>query len=428
MPQLLFDESVGIRGDELERLVAPLPVEEFVRHVLGRKPLHIRGARDKFSGFFDEDGFWAALGRIPQPKAIRVVFPRPVENDAILRAFISADQARMMFRASGYLFVDPLSTAVPKLASFAAAIKAQLAYPGDVHFVGFLSADGRGPPQHFDDVTTITMQLRGAKTWRYSTRPSVPWPRGAAFIFNDGLHYVRKNDPLPEEPWEKIDPLTEDDFAEVTLEEGDLFTIPAGHFHQCRTGGSSFSLALSFEPLSMIDVAAAALRRRLRSDPAWRSVPPFRGPGDPALDRYLRDMSSALMDQLAAMRERPDELMAAWAASVADVHGGDASISPDPGPEPVGPDDMLARPALLPVVTVPWRDGAGGAGLLVQPGPREVKIEGVAAPLVREALARASFRAGDAREWSGVRGVLTWPRVAAELGRLLQARALERRP
>src|SRR5271155_1374063 len=58
---------VSAPGGELAALLHPVTPESFVREYWGRKPLFVKGFRDKYKGLFDREAFVKALGSAPAP-------------------------------------------------------------------------------------------------------------------------------------------------------------------------------------------------------------------------------------------------------------------------------------------------------------------------------------------------------------------------
>lgn len=311
------------RGAELRRLLAPVTPKVFLSRYWGQRALYIPGTPQKFGALFGRKAFWRALEVIdalgPHSRAlIRAHYERDVLPRGAPDAYanVSAPEARKAFKAGATLCVNAISAGDARVTAFARAVKAQLHYPGEVRFNAYLSPPGRGLPMHFDARVACAIQLEGKKTWWFSARPAVHWPRSNADPGEGGsADYV---DPRAgREPWERADPNALRGLARVTLRPGDVLVLPAGTWH-CAQADRSASLALNlaFDPLTPLDFLAAALGPRLREDPRWRALPPALMGGD-ALPpdptrRFLRERIAELRRALERLDDDHLALASAW--------------------------------------------------------------------------------------------------------------------
>jgi len=190
---------VAAAGSELAAWLAPVTPDTFVREYWGRKPLYVKGFKEKYAGFFDGETFGRAL-TAPGPYPddfLRASFDRKTEagtsavpalpgelRSSAIRA--TPDQAGPLFDAGATLCVSQLETRVPSLAPFAAAVKRQLGFVGKASFNAYLSPAGSGFNWHFDGRIASTLQIEGSKVWRFANEPAIAWPRGNGSIRADG--------------------------------------------------------------------------------------------------------------------------------------------------------------------------------------------------------------------------------------------------
>lgn len=434
-----FDLSSGIRGDEARRLLAPRSLESFIAEDWGKRPLYVRGTADKYAGLFSRDELMATLRSVRASAS-------PVRDGALLevRAFfdrlpdspkvsIGGDQIETMFRAGATICVNAISAVNPKLAALAAAVKSQMSYPGLVRFNCYYSPDGCGFRRHFDARVATTLQIEGAKRWRYSRRPVVAWPRGNASVSRAGAPtYVA--DPGAAEDWEPIPAIDEDEFDEVTLRPGDLLVLPAGTWHECNADGESLALNLAFEPHSFTELLSLTLEEGLLHDPAFRSAPPLlSGPG--AMPASISPWESYVRPGLERARAAIDALLAddqsmrrTWRRLVAGHYRGDRSVPVIMPAAPVTPSDVLELNRLVPCSTELGRDTDGTPLLTVWIGETELEVTGEPEiALVSRMLREGSFAARKCLAWKGVRGAMQWAAVAEMLQMLTSAGLLVRR-
>ncbi|MGA3037842.1 MAG: cupin domain-containing protein [Vulcanimicrobiaceae bacterium] len=402
-------------GDELRALLAPVTPEEFVHEYWGKKPLFVKGFPDKYKGFFDAAMFNRALtapGPVG-PDFLRASFDRKTEagtsampsapsahRSSAFRA--SPDQAIALFDEGATLCVSQIETRAVSLAPFVAAIKRQLGYPCRVTFNSYLSPPGSGYNWHFDSRIASTLQIEGTKTWRYSNKPAIPWPRANGSIRADGVaQYADPN--VTSQAWEKLEPFDEKDTTEVLLEPGDFLVLPAGIWHEaCGGTGGSLALNLAFTPISYTMLVGSVLDALLMPDPEWRSPTPLlpgANPGelDPegvaAISAQLAHAAKALEslsgDSAAVVRVWQSMVRAAIPA---------AMVMPPPtvSPSPVTPTQRLRV-----ATNVHAMLADNGTRLFLATGARgELELTGPTVQFVQRILAEREFNAGDCLTWN----------------------------
>ncbi|HEU4409290.1 MAG TPA: cupin domain-containing protein [Polyangiaceae bacterium] len=399
--------------DELSRLLAPVTPEAFVGRYWGREPLYVRGRADKFAGLFDRAAFERLRRDPPRRLEINCSFS-DYGNRAAARAGrrpvtrITANQYDAMLAAGATLTLLPLQALEPKVARFAASLKAQLAYAGDLLCTAWLSPPGAGVGAHFDGRAVITLQLEGEKRWRISPRPALPWAEHLGLAREDGTcSYDYLGGEAPEvEPWEEDVALVRDgDLVDVLLRPGDLLYVPAGVYHETRAEGDAPSLALNvdFAPVSFWNVLDLAVRPALRADPAWRHLPPAPAAAEGGrLPAHVKAFFLARLDELRARLDelRGDELAlnAAWQELVASLDGPPLAPSPAAG---LAPDDVLCLSAERPTTCALGRDGEGREIVYLFHGGREVSFDEPRLVEFGRGLARRrAFAAREALDWA----------------------------
>lgn len=425
-----------IRGDELARLLAPIDTTTFATDYWGRRPLHIRGGADRYAGLFGRDAFFRAVASGPRaPRArgfhIRARFDRrAAQGELVPELSIAPEQVAEALRAGATICVNAIDACDEALEAYACAIKAQLGYPGDVRFNAYLSPDGCGAPIHFDARIATTLQIAGAKRWRYSREAAVTWPRGNGIYHPDGTgsyHFVGHGDA----PWEEIARIRESEFEEVVLEPGDLLCLPAGTWHACDAHGESLALNLAFEPVGPLEVLQVALQQRLEHDPTWRSVAPIpvgsHGELTEAVDQYLDERLAGLARAIAELRADRAVSREAWArATVAPAAGGAARRrEPFPAARAIERDTMLSVHRTASTVWSRGDDADGTVTATAWVGDARVEVAAGAAALVLGALAARTFRADAGLAWADPVDPMTWDDVRTTLEHLVDAGVLQ---
>jgi ribosomal protein L16 Arg81 hydroxylase len=421
-------------GQELRALLWPVTPEAFVHDYWAKKPLFVKGFREKYQGFFDGESFRQALA-MPGPRSddtLRASFdaktgsgssaaPKIGESSSsVFRA--SVEQAVPLFKAGATLCLGQVETRVPALARFVAAIKRQLGYPGKASFSAYLSPPGSGFNWHFDGRIASTLQIEGTKRWRFSNHAAIAWPRGNGTLRADGTaHYADPN--VTAQAWEALAPFDADDTNEVLLEPGDLLVLPAGLWHEaCGGEEGSLALNLSFTPLPYTLLVRNLLETLLTPEAEWRSMAPVL-PGSVAGDADARGIAA-----VGAQLARAAELLASLSGdSAAVVRLWQSFVhSPNPGLPESAPQVADTSP-VLPNQRLRLRgDGdvtamraEGGTCLCVKVGTGPtIEVSGEAVPFVERLLAEHEFVAGECTEWNQHGTPFEWDDVELMLTRL----------
>jgi ribosomal protein L16 Arg81 hydroxylase len=432
---------VHAAGQELRALLWPISPETFVHDYWAKKPLFVKGFKDKYQGFFDAESFRQALAApgLGSDDVLRASFdaktgsgssaaPKAGESSSsVFRA--SIEQAVPLFKAGATLCLSQVETRVPALARFLAAIKRQLGYPGKASFSAYLSPPGSGFNWHFDGRIASTLQIEGSKRWRFSNHAAIAWPRGNGTLRADGAaHYADPN--VTAQAWEALAPFDADDTNEVLLEPGDLLILPAGLWHEaCGGDEGSLALNLSFTPLPHTLLVRNLLETLLTPEAEWRSMSPVL-PGSVAGDCDAEGIAA-----IGAQLARASELLASLSGdSAAVVRLWQSFVhSPNPG-LPTPPLQARDASPLLPTRRLRLRgDGDvsamqadGGTCLCVKVGTGStIEVSGEAVPFVQRILAEREFVAGDCLRWSQSGAPFEWADVELMLTRLRDEGLLE---
>jgi ribosomal protein L16 Arg81 hydroxylase len=431
-------------GQELQSLLWPITPDTFVHEYWGSKPLFVKGFADKYKGFFDGDAFRRALAApgAHSQDTLRASFdaktsagasatPKGEEgSSSVFRA--SIEQAVPLFKAGATLCLSQVETRLPELATFLAAIKQQLGYPGKASFSAYLSPPGSGFNWHFDGRIASTLQIEGTKRWRFSNHAAIAWPRGNGTLGADGS--ARYADPaVTARPWEQLAAFDANDTSEVLLAPGDLLVLPAGLWHEaCGGDEGSLALNLSFTPQPYTLLVRQLLETLLTPEAEWRSMAPVlpvgaSGETDEAGVAAIGAQLARAAETLQALRGDSAAVVRLWQSFVQ---------SADPGiTVPRAP--VAARTHLEPEGRLRVRsDGRvhamlaeGGTMLCLTVGSgASIEVTGEAVPFVRRILAEGEFVAGDCLAWSSGETPFEWSDVELLLTRLAREGLLEAVP
>ncbi len=395
----------------------------------------MKGFAGKYQGFFDGQAFIQAVtapGGAPADH-LRASFdksgppppPSPLgaPESATLTFTITPQQAGVLYDAGATICITEVETRVPRLASFVAAIKRQLGYPGKVAFNAYASPPGSGFNWHFDGRIASTLQIEGTKRWRFSRRPALDWPRGNGVRQTDGS--ARYGDlAVARTDWERLEPLDESDITTVLLEPGDLLILPAGVWHDaCGGPTGSVALNLAFLPLSHTKLVEDVLDGILDRDPAWRSAAPLlplaEGPPgavDPAGLDLIRQQLEHAADALRSLAADSSAMVSVWAAFVQNASplrsGAEPAAAPSAAKAPataLAPSDRLRVRADGDVYV---QSVDGGAKLCVSVGGRVAsEVAGTTLRIVQHAMRAGEIVAGDCCAWGDDRAPLAWAEV-----------------
>ncbi len=414
------------QSNELRHLLSPMIPEEFVQSYFGKRPLFVGGTEKKFAGLFREESFYPTLERVSPPGSsfrLRAHFnPDGKNKKKLFFSDVAVERARAAFEAGASVCVNAISDKDPKLARYAANIKAQLGYPGSVRFNCYYSPPGAGLDLHFDARITASLQISGRKRWVYSKQPSLEWPRDNASL--GGYEHTR-----PRAAWEALKPPDPAELLEVDLRPGDLLVLPAGTWHSARASrAGSLALNLAFEPFPLARVVFDRLRTQLEDSPEWRAMPASLALGDGEADPEAHSYLKARLAEMRAVLDRLERddlsLRSAWLAH-----------SMNQLPEPVAAvsskkrsirrSDVVRVSPSLPVRVVFGRSDQGSPRAEIYYGARRIRVDGAFASVAAAIARRRRLTAGDVCRWPSATH-LSWSKIQQLLGNLLDEGVLAR--
>ncbi|MEX2499833.1 MAG: cupin domain-containing protein [Wenzhouxiangellaceae bacterium] len=282
-------------------------------------PLSVPGTPLKFNNTFS----WEALSEsllagkeLQNPEyMIRAVFTQG-EASGSSRRMIAAyyDQLAELLQSGATICITNIHLADQYLREWAGAIRSQMRFTGNVGVNCYISPDGSGFPIHYDGRVATTLQIAGSKRWTFSTETAKRWPAHNA-AYRNGR--VEANGV---EPGNAGKPPADMTFKEVTLNPGDLLSLPAGTWHSARAVDHSLALNLYFEPRNFLDDLIPLLRDFTTADSNWISGPPVTvetldGPIPETVSAYIRKRLDEFNKAARNLSEDPDVLAESWMKS-----------------------------------------------------------------------------------------------------------------
>jgi ribosomal protein L16 Arg81 hydroxylase len=211
-----------------DEIMAPLGVDAFVREYLGRQPLHLQGAPDKFRAVMG----WEVLNRLlgmttiwSTQSLVLVLDKEPVPTAAYAQpapgrdgvTVLRPDPARVkqQLARGATLVLNDIDQLTPALSAFSRAIEEALGCKVQANL--YLSSKRKqGFRAHFDFHDVFAAHVMGEKTWMvFQGRADHPikhplfegWPQ-------------QRHEEAKGEPW-----------REARLKPGDLLYLPRGQYH-----------------------------------------------------------------------------------------------------------------------------------------------------------------------------------------------------
>ncbi|WP_158970058.1 JmjC domain-containing protein [Paraglaciecola sp. L3A3] len=324
----------SLNGDELNDLLSPVSVAEFVNTYFAKTSVHIEGYEQKFEQIFSWEKLNQALKRgenIPDKLYnIKASFAGGEDSgDPHDANEVDHSQVVEVLNSGGTICISNIQMADPFLAKWALAICGQLNFTGTVGINCYISQDGSGFPMHYDARVATTIQIAGKKLWKYSTKAAKPWPKTNA-VYQKGKTNNSAGD-LPQDM----------DIREVVLSPGDVLCLPAGAWHSARGIGCSMALNLSFSPQNYLKHILPMLERFADNNPEWRGGPPviaqsIKGQIPVEVSTYVRERLYEFNTITQQVLANSDALVEPWARSLTRAsYSGKTQVKsiPEVGPE-----------------------------------------------------------------------------------------------
>lgn len=292
----------------LDRLMAPMTDDQFVREAWQRRAVHARPA---------------SATRLELPTMTRVfeLLAADAAGLALSAGYedarakhrqmvIEPRQARFFMDAGLTIQINGLAKRFPALEEILASLRARLRLtrPGDAAM--FASTTGSGYAMHFDAMDMWIVQVHGTKRWWYSREPATPFPTKNVIWDRAG---DRRGLRSPEELG----------LVDQVLEPGDVLYLPGGTWHTTEALSECSHLVFSFKHYDCAELLFAELLDDLCEESAsWRTVPGFPEVKDERLATEL--LESYFEERLAELRaalggeERTKRICSAWRRRLAE--------------------------------------------------------------------------------------------------------------
>jgi ribosomal protein L16 Arg81 hydroxylase len=368
----------------LDEIMAPLGAERFFAEYEGRRPLHLKGAADKFAEVMSWEKLNRLLGQVtiwsqaslqlyldkePVPVATYCAPAPGRDGGQVLRP--DPDKVKAQLRQGATLVANDIDHLSPGLTTFSAALEEALG--GKVQGNLYLSSRRRqGFAAHFDTHDVYAMHVEGTKTWYvYEGRAQDPIAHPMFKTLGREHHEKAKGNLL----------------MEVRMEPGDLLYLPRGQYHAALAdeGGAvhiafGITYAIGLDMLSM-------LFERMVAEPAFRAnLPRPDGPGgEAAVAGRLRELGSLVAGAL----ERPEMVAGARSFQRAFRYARHAYDLPDLLGQPAD-ERYRVRSSGVRMV----RQG-GRVGLMREGSRAAAEVPAEVAPMVSWVLERERFSRGE---------------------------------
>ncbi len=412
-----------------EKLLAPIKPQDFLHQYWDKKPLYIKGTREKFRDLFSRQAFDQAIGQWSRNRVrdmnVKAAF---IDLEGSQQEIEAGQQHINDFLVAGMTICAVSINAVDsKLTAFLAGVKASLNLPAHIIFNCYVSKDEKGFSTHFDGHGVIILQIEGSKRWRFSSTPAVPFPNQNYILPVSGTPYLKGIGPI-ERPNEK-------EFEDVLLEEGDVLYLPAGHWHV--TSAKEFSLALTFSMQFQkpFDLIFETLRTKLQRNPAWRSTfPPVWNPNMKIneVPSEISNIFESLIQDLKKQLESMDlsEFHRAWYRSVGTItspiesqYASEIQDTERRENPTVNQNDALKIAGKSPIHYFTSENKNGLGEIFLYYKTAEVKLPIEALPFVKNVLQKKEFKASDVLRWADY----DWSEMQPVLTQLLHLGVLERK-
>lgn len=284
-----------------DEIMAPLGAERFFAEYEGKKPLHLKGAADKFAEVMN----WAKLNDLlgqatiwSQTSLKLVLDKEPIPANRYCVPAVGRDKGQVLrpdpdkvkdfLRRGATLVANDIDHLTPALTAFADAMERALG--GKVQGNLYLSSRRRqGFGAHYDTHDVYAVHVEGTKTWHvYEGRVTDPI-----------AHPKFKN--LGREHHEKAKGAK---LMDVHMEPGDLLYLPRGQYHDALADeGGTVHIAFGITyPIGM-DVMTY-LYERVVTEPEFRANLPR--PDGPESEAALRDHLASLGERIQSILADPD--------------------------------------------------------------------------------------------------------------------------
>lgn len=267
-------------------MLAPHPVEAFLRESFGRKALYQHGTPGKFENLFSWEDINHLLNTTSPRGSIKLVYDRKTLESSQL-----ANLAHWL-NEGATLVIDWLQTIDEFVYRFAQELARDMNTPVNINC--YVSCPNKqGFDLHFDRHDVFIVQVEGRKHWRVF-EPT---------LVNTPIQAMECNLAACEPP----DPGSDAPYCDCGLEQGDVLYVPRGHWHYAVAETPSIHLTVGLTSASGIDLLSWITAELMRDEEFFRKdmpvamAPELGGPGGlPSLPDYVAEFKSrvrSIMDR-----------------------------------------------------------------------------------------------------------------------------------
>ncbi len=288
----------------LDEIMAPLGAERFMSEYEGKKPLHLKGAADKFAEVMTWSRLSELLGQatIWSSQSLMLVLDKePIPAAKYCAPAIGRDGGQVLrpdpakvqnyLRKGATLVANDIDHLSSGLTAFSKAM--EVALGGKVQGNLYCSSKRRqGFAAHFDTHDVYAVHVEGTKTWHiYEGRATDPIAHPMFKTLGREHHEKAKGKLL----------------MDVTMEPGDLLYLPRGQYHDALADeGGAVHIAFGVTYPIGIDVMSYLFDKVIARDAFRANLPRSGGQEDGHLEERLADLAEELKTVLAAPATKAD--------------------------------------------------------------------------------------------------------------------------
>ena len=247
----------------LAPLVAPTPVQEFLRHFWPERVFHSHGPLSRLPHPFSSQelssfralasGYRGWLGFGQGTKSSRMLSVHQVNPLHLYEIGLS-------------VYLPDIAENVPGAAAFLRALENELGIEeGCSRITVWASPQGDGAPTHFDSEDVFSIQLAGTKRFEVAPMKEYAYPLGGQFA--PGATPYDEMYPQIEKRFPEV---VESDFEAVNMKPGSVLFLPRGTWHRTVAEQDSFAISIGIRPPAILESFLEQLRYLLLQDPEWR--------------------------------------------------------------------------------------------------------------------------------------------------------------
>lgn len=288
----------------LDDIMAPIGAERFMNEYEGKKPLHLKGAADKFGAVMNWSRLSELLGQatIWSHQSLMLVLDKEQipaaqycaqavgrDGGQVLRP--DPDKVQSYLKKGATLVANDIDHLSPGLTAFSKTMEEALG--GKVQGNLYCSSKRRqGFAAHFDTHDVYAVHVEGTKTWHiYEGRATDPIAHPMFKTLGRDHHEKAKGKLL----------------MDVQMEPGDLLYLPRGQYHDALADeGGAVHIAFGVTYPIGIDVMSYLFEKVIARDAFRANLPRPEGQSDDRLAARLADLAEEIGDVLNDPKTKAD--------------------------------------------------------------------------------------------------------------------------